>query len=125
MFTSSQKSKKKFNVKKNVRLQFCLNKKSLIYKLWRMVFLTTCISGIFYLDKIEVVHFFYRDTLFVTSIFTRLTKTGFFFKLLIQNFWLKAEMNLQWIGLQKKCNWNNFDLFSSILDLILSKKCLF
>ena len=47
--------------KKNVRLQFCLNKKSLIYKLWEIPFSTTCISGIFYLGKIEDVHFFYIE----------------------------------------------------------------
>ena len=48
-------------LKKNVRLQFCLNKKSLIYKLWETPFSTTCISGIFYLGKNEDVHFFFIE----------------------------------------------------------------
>ena len=46
-------------VKKNVRLYFSLNQKSLLYKLFLLSFCTTCIEGIFDLGQNKDVHFFY------------------------------------------------------------------
>ena len=53
-----QISDKKGSVKKNVRLQLGQNQKFLIYKLFRLIFVTTCIEGIFDFSKIEARFFF-------------------------------------------------------------------
>ena len=47
-----------FGRKKNVRLYFSLNQKSLLYKLFLLSFCTTCIEGIFDLGQNKDVHLF-------------------------------------------------------------------
>ena len=47
-----------FGRKKNVRLYFNLNQKSLLYKLFLLSFCATCIEGISDLGQNEDVHFF-------------------------------------------------------------------
>ena len=56
-----QISDKKGYVKKNVRLQFGQNQKFLIYKLFRLIFVTSCIEGIFDFSKIEARFFFFTE----------------------------------------------------------------
>lgn len=67
--------KKNITVKKNVRLQFGQNQKFLIYKLFRLIFVTSCIEGIFDFSKIEGRFFFLQKKLFSASLFTRSNKT--------------------------------------------------
>ena len=61
--------------KKNVRPQFGQNQKFLIYKLFRLIFVTSCIEGIFDFSKIEARFVFYRKKTFSASLFTRSNKT--------------------------------------------------
>ena len=53
--------RKKYYCKKNVRLQFGQNQKFLIYKLFRLIFVTSCIEGIFDFSKIEGRFFFFTE----------------------------------------------------------------
>ena len=46
-----QKYSKKIGWKKKYSLYFGLNQKNLLYKLWRITFVTTCIEGIFDFSK--------------------------------------------------------------------------
>ena len=46
-----QKYSKKIGWKKKYRLYFGLNQKEILYKLWRITFVTTCIEGIFDFSK--------------------------------------------------------------------------
>ena len=64
-----------FYQKKKLLLQFDPNQKFLIYKLWRMVFVTICIEGIFDFSKIETGIFFLAEKIFAASLFTRSNKT--------------------------------------------------
>ena len=66
---------KNITVKKNVRLQFGQNQKFLIYKLFRLIFVTSCIEGIFDFSKIEAGYFFLQKKIFAASLFTRSNKS--------------------------------------------------
>ena len=66
--------------KKKLHLWFGLNQKFLLYKLWGIVFLTTCIERILDLGQIKVVVFFYSKNLFAKSIVTRSNKIGIIFR---------------------------------------------
>ena len=61
--------------KKNVRLQFGKNQKLLIYKLFILTFVTSCIEGIFDFSKIEAGYFFLQKKIFSASLFIQSNKT--------------------------------------------------
>ena len=67
--------RQKMMCKKNVRLQFGKNQKFLIYKLFRLIFVTSCIEGIFDFSKIEAGILFLQKKIFAASLFTRSNKT--------------------------------------------------
>ena len=67
--------RQKMICKKNVRLQFGKNQKFLIYKLFRLIFVTSCIEGIFDFSKIEARYFFLQKKIFLASLFTRSNNT--------------------------------------------------
>ena len=112
--------------KKNVRLQFGQNQKFLIYKLFRLIFVTSCIEGIFDFSKIEARLFFLQKK----NIF------GFTFHPVEQNMQyfgnhlpVAAVLKLKWKlsdqGYWKMTKGTVLASFVTILEGSLPKRCIF
>ena len=120
-----QISDKKGYVKKNVRLQFGQNQKFLIYKLFRLIFVTSCIEGIFDFSKIEARFFCYRKKYFRLHFSPGRTKHAIFWEPLASCCCFKAKMKAKWSRLLKNEQRDSFGFVCHDFGGIFPKKMHF
>ena len=110
---------------KNVRLQFGQNQKFLIYKLFRLIFVTSCIEGIFDFSKIEARFFFYRKKYFRLHFSPGRTKHAIFWEPLASCCCFKAKMKAKWSRLLKNDQRDSFGFVCYDFGGIFAKKMHF